>query len=145
MMRTMTTPELRDRPHGLTVEREMRASAGALYRAWTQFGQWFAVPDTVNMTPSEGAPWFFETEHEGERHPHYGRFLRLRTDRLIVTTWVTAAGTLGHETVVTVALRPAGMGTVLTLTQKGFPTADLAKRAEEAWPEALVNLDAALT
>lgn len=142
----MTTPDLASRPHELTVEREMRASANALYRAWTQeFDRWFAVPGTVRMSPKEGEPWFFETEHNGIHHPHYGRFLVLRADRFIVTTWVTAAGTLGHETVVTLALRPAGMGTVLTLTQKGFPTEDLRKRAEDAWPEHLAHLDIALT
>lgn len=142
----MTTPDLDNRPHQLTVEREMRASASALFRAWTQdFDRWFATPGTVRMTAEEGAPWFFETEHDGVQHPHYGRFLTLRRDRLIVTTWVNAAGTLGHETVVTVALRPAGMGTVLTLTQKGFPTDELRQRAEDAWPSTLTHLDAALT
>lgn len=142
----MTTPDLESRPHQLTVEREMRAAASALYRAWTQdFDQWFAVRGSLRMSPDEGSPWYFEVEHAETRHPHYGRFLRLRRDRLVVTTWVTAAGTLGHETVVTVALRPAGMGTVLTLTQKGFPTEELRQRAEDAWPARLGHLDMSLT
>ena len=124
----------------------MRASASALYRAWTRgFDSWFAVPGSVRMSAEEGAPYFFESEHNGATHPHYGRFLRLRPERFIVMTWVTAAGTLGHETVVSLALRPAGMGTVLTLTQKGFPSEDLLKRAEDAWPETLAHLDHVLT
>jgi len=33
------------------------------------------------------APLFFETVHEGERHPHSKRFLRRGHDRAVEMTW----------------------------------------------------------
>ena len=136
-------PDLSSRPLKLTVERTMLASPDVVYRAWTeQFDQWFAEPGTLMMKAEVNVPFFFETHFEGQRHPHYGRFLQVVPDQLLELTWVTGnPGTQGAETVISIELSPQNGGTQLKLTHAGLPDEDTRNGHKEAWPEALANLD----
>lgn len=46
---------------------------------------------SVIIQPKVDTAYFFETEHEGERHPHYGHVLQLEENRIVSMTWVNAA------------------------------------------------------
>jgi uncharacterized protein YndB with AHSA1/START domain len=93
------------------------------------------------MTGEVNSVFFFETQFEQTRHPHYGRFLRLEPDLLVELTWLTSA-TNGFETVVTVDFaRNSAGGTQLQLKHAGFLNEELRKRHEQAWPIVLERLD----
>ena len=140
-------PDLSTRPFQLSVERKMSISPAVLYTAWTeQLDRWFAAPGSVLMKGEVNAPFFFETYFQWERHPHYGRFLRLERDRLIELTWVNGAGgTEGAETIVTIELTPVGSGTLFHLTHAGFPHAQSRDRHEQAWPMVLEHMEKQLS
>lgn len=114
-------PDLSIRPFQLTVERLIPLICDVICRAWTeQLDHWFVAPGSVLMKAEVNGVFYFETQFEETRHPHYGRFLRLEPNKHIEITWLNADGSRGTETVVTVELSPYDQGTKLRLTHAGF-------------------------
>lgn len=139
-MEIISYPNLLNRPYSLQIEREMGVSIDVLYEAWTKgFGRWFAAPDSVIMEAKVNSVFFFETEFNGMRHPHYGRFLKLEDNRLVEITWITA-GTKA-ETIVTVEFVSKDNSVMIKLTHAGFPDELSRNQHEEAWPNVLEQLD----
>src|SRR6201996_4405641 len=94
MTSALRRPDLSGRPYGSSVEHTVQASPGVVFHAWTdRFDQWFAEPGAIRMRAEVDAPYFFETFHQGARHPHYGRILALEPNRLLEMTWLNEAGT----------------------------------------------------
>ena len=142
-MKSDMVPDLRERPHHISVEKHMNAGAADLYNAWTErFDLWFAQPGELIMTPEIDKPFFFYNRHDWGRHAHYGRFLELEQDRLIEMTWLTGRpGTIGAETVIRIELIPQDEGTLLRMTHSGFDDEEAAKGHKDNWPLALDELD----
>lgn len=132
--------------HGLEVEQNLSARPADIYLAWTeQFDQWFAEPGTVVMRAAVGEPFRFETAHEGNRYPHFGRFLALEPDLLVEMSWVTGRnGTEGAETVVRLEIFASDSGSRVRLTHSGFYEAGAAIQHADAWPNVLRHLDEVL-
>lgn len=122
-------------------------SVEEIYDAWSaHFEYWFAEADTIHMTPEVGVPFFFETEMNGRRHAHYGRFLELVPHELIRMTWMTGdPGTKGAETMVTVRLSETADGTQVSLSHEGFFDAETAAGHGDAWPMVLEHMASQLS
>jgi len=130
----------------LSVESVLNLSPDAVYRAFTdRIDEWFAVPGSLTTDPAAGGLYRFETEMDGRRHPHYGRFLALSPGERVEMTWVTGSpGTLGAETVVTVELNAEPGGTRVRLRHSGFRDEPSRDGHRDAWPLVLAHLEKSL-
>ncbi|AZO01104.1 SRPBCC domain-containing protein [Mesorhizobium sp. M9A.F.Ca.ET.002.03.1.2] len=147
MDRKLVEPDVSDRPHDTRVERVMSASCQAIYRSFTtDWEGWFALEGALIADPVLNGQLFFVVEHEGKRHPHYGRFLTLEPDRKVELTWLTGTdGTQGAETVLSVDLEPRAGGCTLTLIHRGFYDQEHADHHGKSWEQILAGLDKRLT
>ena len=148
-MSSIPRPDLSTRPLQVTCPCTVSAGPDAVYAAWTErFDLWFAQAGTLVMVPEPGRPYFFYNRDEWGRHPHYGRFLDLRENRLVEMTWMTGNGTTegtqGAETILRIELVPSAGGTDVRLTHSGFVSERSRDGHQANWPLALECLDESL-
>lgn len=136
-------PDLTSRPLGLTLDRFIALPIETIFRAWTtQFDLWLASPGSFLSRGEVNTPFYFETYHQGIRHPHYGRFLKIEAPHKVEITWITGeGGTEGAETVLTIELTAHDETTFLHLTHAGFPNEASRNKHQEAWPYILDQLE----
>ena len=149
-MSSVPRPDLSARPLEMTCAHTISAQPSDVYAAWTErFDAWFAQPGTLVMVAEPGRPYFFYSRDDWGRHPHYGRFLDVKTNEFIEMTWMTGNGTRegteGAETLLRVEFVPDGSGTEVRLTHSGFVSERSCDGHDENWPLALKVLDEALS
>ena len=140
----------------LTMTRRYAAAPHALFRAWTdprQLEQWFGMPGRTTRV-EQLEPWAggaYRIRFSGGDMPASivcGRFEEVEAPNRLVFSWRWEAGPAGlpeDETLVTVAFRPVGDRTEMTLTHAGFRSEEWRGRHEHGWRCGLDNLTGFLT
>ena len=120
----------------LVVTRHINASPEAVFDAWLDpkcAASLWEGADQLILDPVESALFYWVVTHEGERWPHYGRFLILdRAAGRIEHTWMSPA-TKGLETTVAIALVPRDGGTDFRLPHAGVPDDAPGRKHQEGW------------
>lgn len=123
---TTTTPAI-----SLEVRRTIAAAPERVFQAWTEasaLSRWFAPSTEFTVIVHEadvrvGGRYRIEMRHNtGRQHIAFGTYREIVSPRRLVLTWNWEGETDRPETVVTVELQPAGGGSELVLTHRGFTT-----------------------
>jgi uncharacterized protein YndB with AHSA1/START domain len=93
--------------------------------------RWFGTTRQI-INPKVDGLFYLAMEHQGRIWPHYGRYLRIETPRIVEFTWMSE-GTEGRETVVTIEMSGRDNGTQLALSHTGIPDTKLGRGHEEGW------------
>ena len=133
----------------LTLKRRLNATPEKVYAAWTdpkQIVKWFG-PDSGAVTRAEADAHtsgrfsiVFHTE-DGEEHHVSGVYREVVPNEKLVFTWAWRS-TPERESLVTVAFKRDGAGTMLTLIHEQFFDEAARDRHQEGWSGALDKLDA---
>ncbi len=119
----------------INIPRTYDATPERVFRAWTDPASvkaWLADGKNISIDPRENGLFFIEMPWQERIYPHYGRYLRVESPRLLEFTWVSEAS-LGKESVVLIELTARGAQTDLTLTHDGLPDEQQAKSHHGGW------------
>lgn len=133
-------------PFRIDLPRTYDAPPDRVFRAWTDpasIKAWLAEGGDVVADPKPDGLFYLGMLHGGAPRPHYGRYLRVESPRLLEFTWVSEH-TRGKESVVTIEFTPRGKQTELRLTHEGLPDEQMAMAHTQGWTFFLDTLVARL-
>lgn len=122
-------------PFRISMPKTYDASPERVFRAWTDPASvkiWFAEGGDTVMDPRPDGLFYLGMLHGGVPRPHYGRYLRVESPRLLEFTWVSEH-TRGKESVVTIEFIARGKQTELCLTHEGLPDEEMAMAHTKGW------------
>jgi uncharacterized protein YndB with AHSA1/START domain len=131
----------------LTIKRRLNAPPAKVFNAWTdpeKLRRWFLPPNTEPvLTESDarvgGQYRIVVRSAGGEEHDVSGTFREVVPDEKLVFTWAWRS-TPERQSLVTVALKSEGDGTLLTLTHERFFDEAARDRHQAGWSPILDHL-----
>jgi uncharacterized protein YndB with AHSA1/START domain len=132
----------------LTLKRRLNAPLAKIYRAWTdaaKISRWFG-PEAAEMLRAEtdvrvgGRFRIVFRGPDGEEHDVGGVYREVVPNQKLVFTWAWRS-TPERESLVTVALKRDGDGTLLTLLHEQFFDEATRDRHGRGWSETLDKLE----
>ena len=132
----------------LTLKRRLAAPPPKVYAAWTdpkKIGRWMG-PEGIETLSAEadarvgGRYRFTMRSPDGETHDVSGVYREVVRNERLVFTWAWRS-TPERESLVTVALKPDGDGTLLTLTHEQFFDETARDHHRSGWSGALDKLE----
>ncbi|MET0925671.1 MAG: SRPBCC domain-containing protein [Xanthobacteraceae bacterium] len=142
-----TQPSLATKP-SLTLKRRLNAPPAKVYAAWTEpakIARWFG-PQGAEVLRAEadvrvgGRYRVIFRVPDGQQHDVSGVYREVVPNQKLVFTWAWIS-TPERESLVTVALKRDGDGTLLTLTHEQFFDEPARDRHRSGWSGALDNLE----
>ena len=142
-----TQPSLATKP-SLTLKRRLNAPPAKVYAAWTEpakIARWFG-PQGAEVLRAEadvrvgGRYRVIFRVPDGEEHDVSGVYREVVPNQKLVFTWAWIS-TPERESLVTVALKRDGDGTLLTLTHEQFFDEPARDRHRSGWSGVLDNLE----
>lgn len=143
-----TKPDVTTKP-SLAIKRRLNAPPARVYEAWTdpaKMMRWFG-PEQAETLGAETDPRVggrfrvLMRTADGEEHDVSGVYGEVVPNEKLVFSWAWR-GTPERESLVTVALKGDGSGTVLTLTHEQFFDEAARDAHREGWSGALDKLEA---
>ena len=130
----------------ISIPRTYDASPEKVFKAWidpASVKAWLAGGKDIAIDPREGGLFYIAMPWQERIYPHYGRYLRVESPRVLEFTWVSE-GTQGKESVVTIEFVSRNGKTELLLKHDGLPSEASGTDHRGGWTDFLEKLVARL-